>query len=122
MENFIVNLVSMVRSPKKREPPLKPAPYKRKPKTPHQKDGPATSTKRSDPSGRKNLTLNDWLMVSAYIDEHPCCVKSSCMIARAGADSSLDLIHKLRAFRATLRREELQNAKQATLDQLWNTK
>ncbi|KAG2359277.1 hypothetical protein BDR07DRAFT_1488389 [Suillus spraguei] len=43
-------------------------------------------------------------------------------IARAGADSSLDLIHKLRAFRATPRREQLQNAKQATLDQLWNTK
>ncbi|KAG1842419.1 hypothetical protein F4604DRAFT_298957 [Suillus subluteus] len=76
MENFIVNLVPMVRSPKKREPRPKPAPYKRKPKTPHQKDGPATSTKRSDPSGRKNLTLNDWLMVFAYIDEHPCCVKA----------------------------------------------
>jgi hypothetical protein len=61
----------MVRSPKKRQPRPKPAPYKRKPKMPHQKDGPATSAKISDTSGRKNLPLNDWLMVFAYIDEHP---------------------------------------------------
>jgi hypothetical protein len=53
----------------------------------------------------------------------PLCEKlEAACIARAGADSSLDLIHKLRAFQATLRCEELQNAKQATLDQLWNTK
>ncbi|KAG1865845.1 hypothetical protein DFJ58DRAFT_838488 [Suillus subalutaceus] len=65
------NLVPMVRSPKKRQSHPKPAPYKRKPKTPHQKDGPATSTKHSDTSERKNLTLNDWLMVFAYINEHP---------------------------------------------------
>ncbi|KAG2127741.1 hypothetical protein BD769DRAFT_1574924, partial [Suillus cothurnatus] len=71
MENFIVNLVPMVRSPKKRQPRPKPAPYKRKPKTPHQKDGPATSTKHSNTSRRENLTLNDWMMVFAYIDEHP---------------------------------------------------
>jgi hypothetical protein len=71
MENYIVNLVPMVRSPKKRQPCPKPAPYKRKPKTPHQKDGPATSTKHSDISRRENLTLNDWMMVFACINEHP---------------------------------------------------
>ncbi|KAG2074460.1 hypothetical protein BDR04DRAFT_177840, partial [Suillus decipiens] len=49
----------------------KPAPYKWKPRTPRQKDGPAISTKLSDTSGRKNLTFNDWLVVFAYIDEHP---------------------------------------------------
>ena len=38
----------------------------------------------------------------------PLCEKlEAACIARAGADSSLDLIHGLRAFRATLRREEL---------------
>ncbi|KAG0700896.1 hypothetical protein DFH29DRAFT_929636 [Suillus ampliporus] len=61
----------MVRSPKKRQPHSNPTPYKRKPKTPRQKDGPATSTKISDTNGRKNLTLTDWLVVFAYIDEHP---------------------------------------------------
>jgi hypothetical protein len=71
MNNFIVYLVSMVRSPKNRQPRPKPTPYKQKLKTPRQKDGPATSTKLSDTSRRKNLTLNDWLMVFAYIDEHP---------------------------------------------------
>ncbi|KAG2082598.1 uncharacterized protein F5147DRAFT_783247 [Suillus discolor] len=43
-------------------------------------------------------------------------------IAQVGADSSLDLVHKLRAFQATLQRKELQNAKQVTLDKFWNTK
>ncbi|KAG1864599.1 hypothetical protein C8R48DRAFT_672644 [Suillus tomentosus] len=43
-------------------------------------------------------------------------------IERLGADSSLDLVHKLWAFRATLWHEELQNAKQVTLDKFWNTK
>ncbi|KAG2357400.1 WD40-repeat-containing domain protein [Suillus spraguei] len=53
----------------------------------------------------------------------PLCEKlEAACIARVGADSSLDLVHKLRAFRAALRREELQNAKQATLDKFWNTK
>lgn len=53
----------------------------------------------------------------------PLCEKlEAACIARAAADSSLDLIHGLRAFRATLRREELQNAKQATLDKFWNSK
>ncbi|KAG2120332.1 hypothetical protein BD769DRAFT_1361797 [Suillus cothurnatus] len=61
----------MVCSPKKCQPHPKPAPYKQKPKTPHQKDGPATSTKHSNTSRCENLTLNDWLMVFAYIFEHP---------------------------------------------------
>jgi len=41
-------------------------------------------------------------------------------IARVNADSSFDIIHKLRRFRGVLRREEVQNAKQATLDTFWN--
>jgi hypothetical protein len=48
-------------------------------------------------------------------------LEAACIV-QAGADSSLDLIHKLCAFWATLWCKELQNAKQATLDQLWNTK
>lgn len=53
----------------------------------------------------------------------PLCEKlEAACVARAGADSSLDLVHKLYAFRAALWREELQNAKQATLDRFWNIK
>ncbi|KAG2352744.1 hypothetical protein BDR07DRAFT_1466105 [Suillus spraguei] len=53
----------------------------------------------------------------------PMCEKlEAACIARVGADSSLNLVHKFRAFRAALRREELQNAKQATLDKFWITK
>ena len=41
-------------------------------------------------------------------------------IAQVNADSSFDIIHNLRRFRGVLRREEIQNAKQATLDTFWN--
>ncbi|KAF8122901.1 hypothetical protein EV363DRAFT_1181549 [Boletus edulis] len=37
-------------------------------------------------------------------------------ISRLGAESSLELLHHLRAFRAELRRERLKNAKQTVLD------
>ncbi|KAG2041219.1 hypothetical protein BDR03DRAFT_1007547 [Suillus americanus] len=53
----------------------------------------------------------------------PLCKKlETACIARVSAGSSLELVHRLCAFRAALRREELQNAKQATLDKFWNTK
>ena len=43
-------------------------------------------------------------------------------IARVNADSSFDVIHNLRRLRGVLRHEEIQNAKQATLDTFWNMK
>ncbi|KAG2352766.1 hypothetical protein BDR07DRAFT_1497689 [Suillus spraguei] len=60
----------MVHSPKKCQLCPKLAPYEWKLKTPSQKNGLTTSTKLSDTGRHKNLTLNDWLMVFAYIDEH----------------------------------------------------
>jgi hypothetical protein len=41
-------------------------------------------------------------------------------VARLHADSSLDLLHNLRAFRGVLRREVRQKATQTTLDSFWN--
>jgi hypothetical protein len=73
---------------------------------------PATSQTHSIQAETKDTSPEIWLCEK---------LEAACM-ARAGADSSLDLIHELRAFRATLRRKELHNAKQATLDKFWNTK
>jgi len=51
----------------------KPAPYKQRSETATKnKDAPATSAKPHKVTTRKNLTLNDWLVVFAYIDTHPC--------------------------------------------------
>ncbi|KAG2071176.1 hypothetical protein BDR04DRAFT_1016704, partial [Suillus decipiens] len=50
----------------------KPAPYKQCSETvTKNKDAPATSAKPHKVTTRKNLTLNDWLVVFAYIDTHP---------------------------------------------------
>ena len=50
----------------------KPAPYKQRSQAvPKTKDTPATSAKPDKITARKNLTLNDWLVVFAYIDTHP---------------------------------------------------
>lgn len=51
-----------------------------------------------------------------------CTKLEAACIARVDADSSLDFIHDLRGFRAVLQREEMQKAKQTTLDSLWGTK
>ena len=37
-------------------------------------------------------------------------------VSRVGADSLLDFLHHLRAFRAELHRDKMKNAKQVTLD------
>jgi hypothetical protein len=47
-----------------RKPREKPAPYKQRSET-------VTSAKPHKVTTRKNLTLNDWLVVFAYIDTHP---------------------------------------------------
>ncbi|KAG2085969.1 hypothetical protein BD769DRAFT_1534182 [Suillus cothurnatus] len=50
----------------------KPAPYKQRSETvAKNKDAPATSAKPHKVTTRKNLTLNDWLVVFAYTDTHP---------------------------------------------------
>jgi hypothetical protein len=50
----------------------KPAPYKQCLQTvTKNKDAPTTSAKPHKVMTRKNLTLNDWLAVFAYIDTHP---------------------------------------------------
>ncbi|KAG2120118.1 hypothetical protein BD769DRAFT_1481302, partial [Suillus cothurnatus] len=55
-----------------RKPREKPAPYKQRSETvTKNKDAPATSAKPHKVTTRKNLTLNDWLVVFAYIDTHP---------------------------------------------------
>ena len=41
-------------------------------------------------------------------------------VAQVNADSSFDVIHNFRRLRGVLRREEIQNVKQATLDTFWN--
>ncbi|KIK24662.1 hypothetical protein PISMIDRAFT_74578, partial [Pisolithus microcarpus 441] len=55
----------------KRKPCNNPPPYNRKPKVAKVKDAPATSARPTIHASRKNLTLNDWLTVFAYIDSHP---------------------------------------------------
>ncbi|KAG0693234.1 hypothetical protein DFH29DRAFT_965098, partial [Suillus ampliporus] len=109
INNFIVILVPMVHSPKKCQPRPNPAPYKRKPKTPHQKDG------------RKNLTLTDWLVVFAYIDEHPDLPQDH-IVQHFKTRKEGMLGFTQATLERRYRREELQNAKQATLDQFWNIK
>ena len=56
----------------KRQPRLKPLPYKRKPKE-AQGPGPspASSAKFLEKKQCQNLTTYDWLTVFAYIDKHP---------------------------------------------------
>lgn len=56
-----------------RKPRDKPAPYARKPgpKGKHAKDRPETSAKSAAMKQRNNLTLQDWLIVFAFIDAHP---------------------------------------------------
>jgi hypothetical protein len=55
-----------------RKPREKPVPYKRRSQTTAKnKDAPTTSAKPDKITTRKNLTLNDWLTVFAYIDTHP---------------------------------------------------
>ena len=43
-------------------------------------------------------------------------------VEHVNADYSFDIIHNLRRLRGVLRREEIQNAKQATRDPFWNMK
>jgi hypothetical protein len=56
-----------------RKPWDKPAPYARKPgpKGKHAKDRPGTSAKSAATKQRDNLTLQDWLIIFAFIDAHP---------------------------------------------------
>jgi hypothetical protein len=66
----------MPRSPEnaKRKPRGKPPPYHRNPNgAGSKKASVATSAKPTETTTRRhqNLTLNDWLTVFAYIDEHP---------------------------------------------------
>jgi hypothetical protein len=49
----------------------KVTPYSQKPRLPMDKDRPKTSAKRKTKSKRENLTLSDWLIVFASIDDHP---------------------------------------------------
>ncbi len=56
---------------RKQKPRNEHAPYKpRKPKTGANKNGPKSSA-QPQKKQRSNLTLYDWMMVFAYIDEHP---------------------------------------------------
>jgi hypothetical protein len=52
------------------KPREKPKRYQRKPKVPVLKDAPKTSA-RMVKEKHKNLTLHDWMMVFAFIDQHP---------------------------------------------------
>ncbi|KAI6139959.1 hypothetical protein BKA82DRAFT_154053 [Pisolithus tinctorius] len=52
-------------------PHPKPAPYNQQPRAQPTKSTPATSAILAKPKRHENLTLNDWLTVFAYIDEHP---------------------------------------------------
>ena len=56
-----------------RKPRNKPAPYASKPgpKGKQVKEQPATSAKQQVDAKRDNLTLQDWLTVFAFIDDHP---------------------------------------------------
>jgi hypothetical protein len=56
-----------------RKPRNKPAPYASKPgpKGKRVKEQPATSAKQQVDAKRDNLTLQDWLTVFAFIDDHP---------------------------------------------------
>ena len=56
-----------------RKPRDKPAPYARKPspKGKHAKDRPETSAKSAVTKQHNNLTLQDWLVIFAFIDAHP---------------------------------------------------
>jgi hypothetical protein len=50
----------------------KDTPYSQKPRLPMDKDRPNSSAKRAKTmSKRENLTLSDWLIVFAFIDNHP---------------------------------------------------
>jgi hypothetical protein len=50
----------------------KDTPYSQKPRLPMDKDRPKSSAKRAKTmSKRENLTLSDWLIVFAFIDNHP---------------------------------------------------
>ncbi|KAH0835693.1 hypothetical protein J3R83DRAFT_9469, partial [Lanmaoa asiatica] len=40
-------------------------------------------------------------------------------ITRSGADTSLEVVRQLRKLRGDVRREEMQTAKQTTLDSYW---
>ncbi|KIO03903.1 hypothetical protein M404DRAFT_94526, partial [Pisolithus tinctorius Marx 270] len=53
------------------KPHPKLAPYAHKPGQKSSKDAPATSAKQQNTGTQENLTLHDWMMVFAYIDEHP---------------------------------------------------
>ena len=54
------------------KPREKPAPYKQHSQAvPKTKDTPTTSAKPDKITAWKNLTLNNWLVVFAYIDTHP---------------------------------------------------
>jgi hypothetical protein len=57
----------------KRKPRNKPPPYNRELKNlkPKVKDAPITSAQLVAHRSRQNLTLNDWLIVFAYVDAHP---------------------------------------------------
>ena len=56
-----------------RKPRDKPAPYARKPgpKGKHTNNRPETSAKSTVTKRRDNLTLQDWLIVFAFVDAHP---------------------------------------------------
>jgi hypothetical protein len=55
------------------KPRDKPAPYAHKPgpKGKHAKDKPGTLAKSAVMKQHDNLTLQDWLIVFAFIDAHP---------------------------------------------------
>ena len=55
----------------RRKPREKPGPYKRKTKPGVPKATPATSAVIRKPIKRDNLTLHDWMVVFAFIDDHP---------------------------------------------------
>jgi hypothetical protein len=50
----------------------RPAPYQRKEKAcPAHRDAPRTAAKSDLHTGRKNLTLGDWVVVFEFVDQHP---------------------------------------------------
>jgi len=57
--------------PIRRKPRPKLVQYAHKPRKKILKDAPATSAKQQNTGARENLTLHDWMMVFAYIDDHP---------------------------------------------------
>jgi hypothetical protein len=53
------------------KPHKKPKPYQRKPKLSVVKDAQKTLAKTTKERGCENLTLHDWMVVFAFVDQHP---------------------------------------------------